>query len=165
MMVRQGFDDDNFVRRGRGRLLLGRLLILGGSSRAHLLLLGLLPLLTPLAGLLHLGTASLGLVSQHLSPGLLSLLLVDVLHEDALVLHDKQLEHVTLGLQVELVVQVTVDLLRLPVSCEQPPEDTHPGDPEALLRGPGVLGTLPLAGAGVTPLASSLVVLTDTGPG
>ena len=50
------------------------------------------------------------LVSQHLGPGLLCLLLVDVLHEDTLVL-----ESVTLGLQVELVVQVTVNLLGLPV--------------------------------------------------
>ena len=49
------------------------------------------------------------LVSQHLGPSLLCLLLVDVLHEDTLVL-----EGVTLGLQVELVVQVAVDLLRLP---------------------------------------------------
>ena len=50
------------------------------------------------------------LISQHLGPGLLCLLLVDVLHEDTLVL-----ESVTLGLQVELVVQVTVNLLSLPV--------------------------------------------------
>ena len=35
---------------------------------------------------------------------------MDVLHEDTLVL-----ESVTLGLQVELVVQVTVNLLGLPV--------------------------------------------------
>ena len=52
------------------------------------------------------------LVSQHLGPGLLCLLLVDVLHEDTLVL-----ESVTLGFQVELVVQVTVNLLGLPVKC------------------------------------------------
>ena len=50
------------------------------------------------------------LVSQHLGSGLLSLLLVDELHQDSLVL-----EHVTLGLQVQLVVQVTVNLLSLPV--------------------------------------------------
>ena len=50
------------------------------------------------------------LVSQHLGPGLLCLLLVDVLHEDTLVL-----ESVTLGLQVQLVVQVAVNLLGLPV--------------------------------------------------
>ena len=49
------------------------------------------------------------LVSQHLGSGLLCLLLVDELHQDTLVL-----EHVTLGLQVQLVVQVTVNLLCLP---------------------------------------------------
>ena len=49
------------------------------------------------------------LVSQHLGSGLLSLLLVDELHQDTLVL-----EHVTLGLQVKFVVQVTVNLLSLP---------------------------------------------------
>ena len=52
------------------------------------------------------------LVLQHLGAGLLCLLLVDELHEDSLVL-----EHVALGLQVELVVQVTVDLLGLPAEC------------------------------------------------
>ena len=51
------------------------------------------------------------LVSQHLGPSLLCLLLVDVLHKDTLVL-----EGVTLGLQVELVVQVAVNLLRLPAN-------------------------------------------------
>ena len=51
------------------------------------------------------------LVSQHLGSGLLSLLLVDELHQDTLVL-----EHVTLSLQVQLVVQVTVNLLSLPVN-------------------------------------------------
>ena len=51
------------------------------------------------------------LVSQHLGPSLLCLLLVDVLHEDTLVL-----EGVTLGLQVEFVIQVAVNLLRLPAN-------------------------------------------------
>ena len=95
------------------------------THRKHLLLLDGLPVLPPLAGLLHLVTPSVRLhdrrsghriyssvaylVSEHLGPGLLRLLLVDVLHEHPLVL-----EGVTLGLQVELVVQVAVDLLRLP---------------------------------------------------
>ena len=50
------------------------------------------------------------LVSQHLGSGLLCLLLVDELHQDTLVL-----EHVTLGLQVQLMVQMAVNLLSLPV--------------------------------------------------
>ena len=49
------------------------------------------------------------LVSQHLGPGLLGLLLMDVLHEDTLVL-----ESVTLGLQVQLVIQVAINFLSLP---------------------------------------------------
>ena len=53
------------------------------------------------------------LVRQHLGPGLLSLLLVDELHEDPLVL-----EHITLGLQVKFVVQVTVNLLGLPENIQ-----------------------------------------------
>ena len=51
------------------------------------------------------------LVSQHLGSGLLCLLLVDELHENSLVL-----EHVTLGLQVKFMVQVSVDLLALPAN-------------------------------------------------
>ena len=46
---------------------------------------------------------------QLLSSGLLCLLLVDELHQDPLVL-----EHVSLGLEVQLVVEMTVDLLGLP---------------------------------------------------
>ena len=44
-----------------------------------------------------------------LSSGLLCLLLVDELHQDPLVL-----EHISLGLEVQLVVEVAVDLLGLP---------------------------------------------------
>ena len=55
------------------------------------------------------GCFFLYLISQHLGPSLLCLLLMDVLHEDTLVF-----EGVTLGLQVELVVQVAVNLLGLP---------------------------------------------------
>ena len=49
------------------------------------------------------------LVLQLLSSGLLCLLLVDELHQDPLVL-----EHVSLGLEVQLVVEMAVDLLGLP---------------------------------------------------
>ena len=94
----------------------------------ELLLLLCLPLLSSLPGLLNLVPSGLGLVSQLLGPGLLSLLLVDVLHEDSLVL-----EHVTLGLQVELVIQVAVDLLGLTVATEQATKDTHALHPEGLL--------------------------------
>ena len=115
------------------------------------------------------------LVSQHLGSGLLSLLLVDELHQDTLVL-----EHITLGLQVQLVVQVTVNLLslpviirllekiptsHLPVSLEEPPEDPHPLDPELLLVGPGVGCSLPLTEPTVTTFSPGLVVGSHAGPG
>ena len=62
----------------------------------ELLLLLCLPLLSSLPGLLNLVPSGLGLVSQLLGPGLLSLLLVDVLHEDTLVLNnDKHLHRVS----------------------------------------------------------------------
>merc|ERR1719362_1280952 len=113
-----------------------------------------------LPGLLHLHTAGISLVSQHLGPSLLSLLLVDELHENPLVL-----EHITLSLQVKFVVQVAVDLLGLPVSLEKPPEHSHPLHPELLLVCPGVGCALPLSKTAVTSLPPGLVVGPDPGPG
>ena len=101
------------------------------SHREHLLLLLGMPVFPPLAGLLDLVSAGVSLengvmgdfwennsssylVSQHLGPGFLSLLLVDMLHEDTLVL-----ESVTLGLQVQLVVQVAIDLLGILASLRK----------------------------------------------
>merc|ERR1719394_1825120 len=154
-----------------GLSLLGSLLLLlgrgsGGSlvllfvSREHLLLLLGLSVFPPLAGLLDLRSAGVGLVSQHLGPGLLSLLLVDVLHEDTLVL-----ESVTLGLQVQLVIQVAINLLGLPISLKQPPENTHPHDPHSLLGGSGILGTLALSETSVPSLPACFVVLANAGSG
>merc|ERR1719312_139394 len=142
--------------------------LLFGGDQSVLLLVGLeelllllgLPLLPPPLGLLDLVAPGLGLVSQHLGPGLLGLLLVDVLHQDALVL-----EHVTLGLQVEVVVQVPVDLLGLTVAAEQTPQHSHPLHPQGLLGASGVLGTLALSVTGVTTLPPGLGGLTDAGPG
>lgn len=80
-----------------GTLLLG-LLVLDGGDGGPLLgdTLG-----ATLAGSLVLRSASLHLVLEDLGAGLLGLGLVDVVHQDALVLED-----VSLGLQVELVVAV-----------------------------------------------------------
>merc|ERR1719304_34505 len=135
-------------------------LILLLVSRKHLLLLLGLPVLPPLASLLNLRPTGVGLISQHLGPSLLCLLLMDVLHEDTLVF-----EGVTLGLQVELVVQVAVNLLGLPVSLEQPPQDTHSHDPHGLLGGSSILGTLPLTKASVAAFPARLVVLAHARPG
>lgn len=56
------------------------------------------------------------LVGKHLGTSLLGLLAVDELHQHALVL-----ELVTLGLHVEVMVQVLVDLAGLAVLAEQVP--------------------------------------------
>jgi len=63
------------------------------------------------------------------------------------------------------VVQVTVDLLGLPVSLEQPPQDSHPLDPEILLAGPSVSCSLPLTEPTVPSLPPGLVVGSNSGPG
>merc|ERR1719244_529692 len=75
------------------------------------------------------------------------------------------LKHVALGLKVQLMVQVAINLLGLPVSLQEPSEDPHPGDPHSLLAGPSVLGTLPLSKATVTTLATGFIISADTGPG
>ena len=84
----------------------------------------------------HLVPPGLCLVREHLGPGLLSLLLVDELHQDTLVL-----EHVALGLEVQLVVEVAVDLLGLTVAAQQAAEDAHALHPQQLLGHTGILGT------------------------
>ena len=51
-----------------------------------------------------------------------------------------------------------------PASLEESPENAYPEDPQGLLARPGVLGSLPLAEAGVTTLPPGLVIDTGTGP-
>lgn len=128
--------------------------------RHELLLLGQDALLAPLARLTHSRTPGLGLVVQLLRACLLRLLLVDVLHQDALVL-----EHVTLGLHVQLVVQVPVDLLRVPVLLQQTTQHSHALHPQELDGHTGIGRTLALAEATVTSLAARLSVLAHTVPG
>uniref|UniRef100_A0A672U604 Uncharacterized protein n=1 Tax=Strigops habroptila TaxID=2489341 RepID=A0A672U604_STRHB len=73
---------------------------------------------------------------QELLASFIRLELVDVLHEDPLVL-----EHVALHLQVQARLlhgagsgsHVPVDLLGLPVSAEEAPQDPHPPHPRHLL--------------------------------
>merc|ERR1719360_179775 len=87
----------------------------------------------------------------------IGLLLVNMLNQHTLVL-----EHVTLGLKVKFTVQMTVNLLALPVLLQEPPKDTHPLHPEHPCAGSGVLGTLPLTMAGVTTLTASQGLHTTT---
>merc|ERR1739845_6598 len=116
-----------------------------GVHLKHFLLLGSLSVFTPPLGLLDLGSPGLGLVSQHLGTCEVSLLLVDILHEDTLVL-----EHVTLGLQVQLVVQMAVNLLGLPVSLEQSSQNSHSQHPQSFLASSGICSTLPLTLSSMT---------------
>jgi len=123
----------------------------------NLLRLGLLrsdTLLSSTSSFLVLGSASLSLVSQLLGTKGLGLLLVDKFHQDALVL-----EHVTLALDVKLVVKMAIDLLVLSVLLQEPPQHAHPPHPQLLDGHTGVGGTLALTGAGVTALATSQSVL------
>ena len=86
----------------------------------------------------------------------LCLLLVDEFHQDTLVL-----EHIALGLHVQVVVHVVVNLLGLTVFPQQPTQHTHTPDPDSLLGHTGVGRTLALAVAPVTALAPGLVSLAD----
>merc|ERR1719383_411258 len=130
------------------RRLLGGLVLLG----LNLLGLGLLAgnaLLSASSGLLVLVSPGFGLIGQLLGAESLRLLLVDELHQNALVL-----EHVTLALDVELVVQMAIDFLVLSVLLQEATEDAHPPHPQLLDGHAGVGGTLALTGAGVTALAT-----------
>jgi len=65
---------------------------------------------TALTGSLVLGAAGFHLVGEHFSTGLLSLRLVDILHQHTLVLED-----VTLRLLVQGMVEVLVNLASLSI--------------------------------------------------
>lgn len=101
-------------------------------------------------------SSGLGLVAQHLCTSLLGLLLVNVLHENALVL-----EHITLCLHVQLVVQMSVDFLGLAVLLEQATQNSHAGHPEELDWHTSVRCTLPLTVAAMSALSASDGVFAD----
>ena len=94
-----------------------------------------------------------GLSSEHSGSASSCLLLVDVLHQDSLVL-----EHVTLCLEVKLVVHVLVDLLLLSVLGQKSSEDTLASHPQELDGHTGVGGTESLTGTSVSALSSSFGV-------
>jgi hypothetical protein len=73
---------------------------------------------------------------------------VDGLHQDVLVL-----ELVTLGSQVELVIEMSVDLLGISISLEETSENTDSADVENLGGKTGVSGTLAVTVALVTTLS------------
>jgi len=105
-----------------------------------------------------LGATSLLLGLELLIVKLLSLHFVDFLDQNVLVL-----ELVTLGGQVELVVDVLVDLLGFTVALEQPTEDTGATHGEDYGRHTGVLGSPAVTGAVVASSALLSLVALDTG--
>jgi len=123
----------------------------------NLLRFGLLggdALLSSPPGLLVLGPSGLGLIGQLLGPKCFRLLLVDEFHQDALVL-----KHVTLALDVELVVQMAIDLLVLSVLLEETAQDAHPPHPQLLDGHTRVSGTLALTRARMTTLSPGQSIL------
>jgi len=83
---------------------------------------------------------------------------VDELHEDTLVL-----ENVTLGLHVQVVVHVLVDLAGLAELAEKTTEDTLAAHPDDTGGHTGLGGTLALTSAGVTTsaLGSELLAVAE----
>ena len=136
--------------------MLARLFLSFLNVLQHLLSLLCNASLTAGTSVLNAPHASLSLFTQQLSSGLLSLLLVNELHEDALVL-----EAVTLSLKVQLGVQVLANLLGLPVLPRQPPQDPHAANPQDLR---GYTGNS-LSVADVTAFAPGCSVFPDAGAG
>lgn len=97
----QGWGSRCYLRLRLLLLCLGLLL----RHAKHSVLLGLDASSATLTSGTATSTDSLGLLSQLVGTGLLGLGLVNEFHKDTLVL-----EHVTLALEVQFVVHVTVDL-------------------------------------------------------
>lgn len=93
-----------------------------------------------LAGSLVLGAAGLKLFGDGLLAQTIGLLLVDGLHQHALVLVD-----ITLHLGVQLAVQVAVNLLRVTVLLEHAAQNTQAAHPQHLGREASLAGTTALS--------------------
>jgi hypothetical protein len=91
-----------------------------------------------------LGSAGISLGNEVGFTGSIGLHLVDGLNQDALVL-----ELVTLGAEVEPVVDVLVDLLGVTVLAEQASQNADSAHPQDVSRHTGIAGTLSLTLAGV----------------
>merc|ERR1712150_34852 len=140
-------------------LLLGGLVFLG-EVLEHLGMLCGLALFPTTTSFAHLRPAGLGLVAEHLGASVLNLLLVDMFHEDTLVL-----EHVSLGFHVQGVVQVSVDLFGFSVFFEKTTKHSHASHPQHLDWHTGISGTLPLSLSSMTTLPTSDGVLPYSGTG
>jgi len=103
---------------------------------------------TTFPGGLVFDAAGFHLVGKDFGAALLGLGLVDVLHENTLVL-----ENVTLRFLVKDVVEMLIDLSSLPILSEQPPQHPLSPHPQNFARHPGLRGTLSLTRTGVTTLS------------
>merc|ERR1711928_280762 len=121
------------------------------------LFLGGLAVFSSFTSFANLKTAGLSLVGEHFA-SLLSLLLVDELHQDTLVL-----DHVTLGFHVQVVVEMAINFLGFTIAFQKPSQHSHASDPHELLGHTGISSSLPLTKATVTALATGFCVLTDAG--
>ena len=85
---------------------------------------------------------------------------MDIFHQDTLVL-----EHITLGLEVELMVQMSINLATFTVLAQQTTQHTHSAHPKDGSRHTGISGTATLTSSSVTAktLSSSLFTDTETG--
>jgi len=135
--------------------LLGVLLSNSGNLKTHGGVLAVLALLLADSVLL---TASLLLGLDLSNTDLFGLDLVDGLDQHVLVL-----ELVTLGTEVELVVDVLVDLLVVTVLLEEATEDASTADGQNLGGHTGITGTLLVTSTLVTALALLGLVALDTG--
>ena len=145
------------------------LLLLGGFllwSRFLFLILLLenshlfhLPVNSLLFSLLILLSSGLSLISQLLLSDLFLLHLVDGLNKHSLVL-----ELVTLGCQIEVVVNIFCDLLALPILPQQPSQNSLSSHPQHLLGHSSVLSTLSLTMTLMSTLSLGLMELLHSGP-
>jgi len=130
-----------------------RHLLPGGLLGSQLLFLGDGLALSGESGL---GLLGLLLLDEGLLLGVLSLVLVDEFHQHTLVL-----VHVTLALEVKLVVLVLVDLLGLTVLLEETTKHTHAAHPQDLGRHTSFTSTLPLTNSSVATLTLGGQVLAN----
>ena len=121
-------------------------LLLGSGGFGCLLLLSVL-------GGSSLGLSGLGLVNQSLGLDGLSLSLVDGLDQDTLVL-----KHVTLGSEVEEMIDVVIDLSLLTILAKKSTENSLSSDPEDLSGHTSLSGTSALAGALMATLTLGLEI-------
>ena len=132
-------------------VLLGLLLFTFGHFVEDFFPLNDVTLFAAFSDLLVLCATGLGLLSKLLGASVLGLLLEDVLHQIALVL-----ESITLGLEIQVVVEMLVDLLGVTILLKQMSEHTHATKPKDLFRHASISSTTSLTKAHMAALSACL---------